>query len=141
MDEATRHVLDDGGRRRIIAALESAWPIDGVRIAWLFGSFPSGAPFRDVDVAVVLDDPLAWRVMARAARALWEACGKPDYEVDVVALDDATPAFRRDVVTRGRRLYERCSGDAASYWVRAVSEHIDFTSRCEALWREEHGST
>jgi predicted nucleotidyltransferase len=109
--------------------------VDGIELGYAFGSFARGEPFRDLDVAVLLDDARNWRTPARAGRAIWEALGRPGFEIDVVPLNDASPAFKRAVVTENRLVFERHSGSAADFWVSAVSEDIDFRE-----WKRAHGA-
>ena len=62
---------------------------------WAFGSRARGTAKRysDLDLAVVTDQPLPWRVMARLAEAFVES--DLPWRVDVVDLADLPPHMRR----------------------------------------------
>lgn len=132
-----RHDLPTEDRFALLARAAAALAaMSQVRVAWAFGSFVRAEPFRDLDVAVVLDEPWSLLSLGRVARMVAEALGWPPWEVDVVPLNDATPAFRWAVVREGRVLYERTPGDATEDWVLARNLWLDF-SAWRALRLEE----
>lgn len=96
-----------------------------VRLAWAHGSFLEGAAFRDIDIAVQFYGPPSWRDPGLVAQAVWEAIGRPPYDVDVVPLNDAVPFFRRKVADEGRLLLEREAGEASEFGGLAASEVIE----------------
>lgn len=129
------HDLPAPERRRWLDAIRRALAaLDEVRLAYAFGSFPRGEPFRDIDVGVLLAEPLSWRVPGRIADAVRAAVPDAPAPVDVVPLNDAPASFRKNVADGGVVLYERVPGAALDFWVRACSEWMDFTA-----WRRAHG--
>jgi predicted nucleotidyltransferase len=108
--------------------------VPAVRVAYVFGSFVRDEPFRDVDVAVLFDEPTSWRLAGRVEAALGEHLDPPRYRFEVVPLNDAPPSFRCEVADHGRVVYEREPRAAIELWVRARSELIDLTA-----WRRAHG--
>jgi predicted nucleotidyltransferase len=122
-----RHTLDREERDPLLSKLSRVVAgVSGVRIVWAFGSFVRNQPFHDLDLGVVVSDPDDWRAVARVLQAAEGALGDSPFPVDVVPLNDATPAMRRRVSSEGRVLYEREVGDALDFRVQATSEHIDF---------------
>lgn len=132
-----RHDLPQERRAAILATaratLAAATP-PGVRLVYAYGSFVRGEGFRDLDLAVLLDDAEQWRLPARVGHAVWEAIGRPTYEVDAVPLNDAAAEFRFQVADQGALLYEREPREAIELWVRAASERTDHLE-----WRRAHG--
>jgi predicted nucleotidyltransferase len=122
------HRLDASARDAFVARLsEGLARAHDVRAAFLFGSFLEGGAFADVDVGVVFDEPYALLDVGRLSNQLWFACDRPAFELDVVPLNDAGVAFRREVAESGQALYERSPGEADDWAVQAISDAIDFT--------------
>jgi predicted nucleotidyltransferase len=113
---------------------EAAAHLEGVVLAVAYGSFLAGEHFRDIDVAVLFDEPLSRRALGAAEDALLAALGGLKLPVDLVPLNDAPPHFRAEVLERGRVLYEREPREAIEAWVRAKSESLDL-----AAWQRVHG--
>lgn len=101
------------------------------RLAWAYGTFITGRPFGDLDIAVQFYGRPAWHEPADVAQAIWEAVGRPAFDVDVVPLNDATPFFRRHIADHGRLLFERAPGEAVEFGGMAVSEVLDLLE-----WRQ-----
>jgi len=132
------HDLPPGERQRLLGAATTALAtFPALRLAWAFGSFTRDEPFRDLDLGVVLDRS-SWRVPARVGQAVWEAVGRPAWDVDVVELNapGAHPRFRRQVAEEGLLLWEREPRDAIEFWVQATSELADLRD-----WQRIHGIT
>jgi predicted nucleotidyltransferase len=96
-----------------------------VRLAWAHGSFLEGGAFHDLDIAVQFYGPPSWRDPGLVAGLVWEAIGKPAFNVDVVPLNDAVPFFRRKVADDGHLLLEREAGEASEFGGLAMSEVIE----------------
>lgn len=104
-----RRVLSAEDRERRSERLAEALARkEAILFAYLFGSFPEGRPFEDVDVAVFLDpghpdalDPLS--IQLHLPARLEEASGLP---VEVILLNDA-PLGVRAAALRGRLLFSR----------------------------------
>jgi predicted nucleotidyltransferase len=105
---------------RIVAALA---PDLGVRLIYAFGSSARGAPgARDVDVAVLLARRPTWdeERMLRAAVAAAEP------RADLVVLNDAPPALRREVLAGGRCLLARSEAERAELEILSLARDLDF---------------
>lgn len=77
-----------------------------VRWAYLFGSAARGTAFRDLDVAVMLDENARGAVaLGRVAARLEAAAG--DIPVDVVDLHGAAPLLAGKIAREGRLLVDR----------------------------------
>jgi len=134
-DEATLHRLAPEARSELLSRVRPVFAsFPAVRVAFAIGSFARGESFRDLDIAVVLESGSSWRLPAQIARAVREALGNPDYEIDVVVMNDATPAFRWEASKQGTLLFERDAGDATDEWVTASSARLDYLE-----WRRIHG--
>jgi predicted nucleotidyltransferase len=115
-------------RKRLIAALERALAArTEIVFACLHGSFLAGGPYRDIDVAVWLDDALLpreerGRYALDLSVALHLELRRP---VDVRALNDASLAFRyhalggRPLVVRDPELFHELRA-------RTWDEYFDF---------------
>lgn len=98
---------------------------DQVLAAWVFGSFLGvDAPFRDLDIAVLLEHPVSWRSAPRVGRALAEALA-PGFPIDVVPLNDAAAGFQHKVVSGGQCIFERAPGVGNSFAAGAASRYFD----------------
>lgn len=95
--------------------------------AFLFGSVARAdeGPSSDVDIAVLLDEPVPGgllRAATLAAEAM-EVLGRGD--VDVVVLNGATPLLRHRVARDGVVLFARSNTDVAEFVIRALHEFVD----------------
>ena len=109
-----------------------------VRLAFLFGSAARGESFHDIDIGVELDEPFRGLELRGLSLRLWEAAGRPQFELDVVPLNDAPPSFREEVSTTGRVLFERWPRYAHDFAVQALSDIIDFR-QAERIVEKEQG--
>lgn len=120
------HHLSPRERDGWLESLASAFACESsVQVAFVFGSFLGGDAFRDLDIAVWLDEPFSLLDVARLTSRLWAAVGRPAFELDVVPLNDAAPAFLAEVAEKGRLLVERHEGAALDLAVRARSDWLD----------------
>lgn len=128
-DAVLVHDLSPRERDAIALALAAALNDEpSVRVAYLFGSFEEGGGFRDVDVAVWVEEPFSLLDLGRLAHRLWAATGRPRFELDVVPLNDAAPEFVARVAEEGRLLRERLPGAALEMATRARSDWLDWQS-------------
>jgi predicted nucleotidyltransferase len=99
-----------------------------VDCAWLFGSVARGeaGPLSDVDVAVLLDAAVPPERRMDIAASLVEElecrCGR----VDLVLLEEASPALRHRVFRDGLLLFERDARRRVAFETRAIQEYLDF---------------
>jgi uncharacterized protein len=123
-------------REEILSRMaRAASRLDGVDLVVVHGSFLEEGRFRDLDVAVLFEEPMSWRSLGPVEGALRTALpSELGLPLEVLPLNDAAPHFRAEVLERGRILYERESRLGLEAWVRAKSESLDFDA-----WRRAHG--
>jgi predicted nucleotidyltransferase len=96
--------------------------------AYLFGSHAEGVarPDSDVDVALLfrpeVDSALKLDTRLTVAAELKRVCHRP---VDVIALDEAPPLLRFQVLKHGRLLFDRDPELRARFQARAMAEYYD----------------
>jgi predicted nucleotidyltransferase len=98
-----------------------------VLLAYAHGSFAADRPFRDLDLAILLRHAASWRDPGRIAQAVWEAIGKPPFDIDVQILNEAGTAFRLQVAESGRPIFQRHPGEATEF--RVLARNMDFELR------------
>jgi predicted nucleotidyltransferase len=104
--------------------------LEGVVLAYLFGSHARGQAWAqsDVDVAVLLenrpDDDRCFDVRLEVIGGLMNLLDTD--EVDVLILNQAPPALRYAVLRDGVLLYCRDRQAMIEFRVRAVNEYLDF---------------
>ncbi len=120
------HVLSEPQRSGFVEKIRQALAYEpAVRTAFLYGSFARGEPFRDVDIGLEMAEPFGLLDVAAVSDRLWEATGRPTFDLDVVPLNDAPPAFRVEVEAKGILLVEAESDAALEFAVRARAEWLD----------------
>ena len=80
---------------------------EDIVFAYLFGSFPVGETFRDIDVAVYTGGELE---LLRLGRFQAELSGLVGVETDIIVLNNlykTDPAFAYELVTTGELLFSR----------------------------------
>ncbi|MBI4704265.1 MAG: hypothetical protein HY744_24425 [Deltaproteobacteria bacterium] len=130
MDDACRlYDLPQAERNALLVAVGAALGrVASVRLGYAFGSFARGEKFRDLDLALLLDPAAAWWEPAEAAQQAWQAAGRPPWDIDVIALDDAAVVFRRGIVLQAGLIFEREAGQARAYEVRVLSLASDLSA-------------
>jgi hypothetical protein len=108
-----------------------------VRFAYLHGSFAAGGPYRDLDVAVWVDEVVVprsgWACYAiDLATALGRELMLP---VDVQVLNAAPLGFRYHAL-RGRLLLARDPDEAAEIRARTWDDYLDFAPFARRYLRE-----
>lgn len=96
--------------------------------AWLFGSTARGeaGPLSDVDVAVLLDESVPRENYLDLAAALAEELERCAPRIDLVVLNQASPALRHRVILDGLLLLERDPRQRIEFEVRSIREALDF---------------
>jgi predicted nucleotidyltransferase len=133
-DEASqRATLISALRREVLARPE-------IVFAYLHGSFLSGGPYRDIDVAIWLDPSRVARDdRGRYALDLSAALHlKLHRPVDVRALNDASLAFRYHAL-KGEALVVRDSEFLDETRARAWDDYLDFLPFARRYLREALG--
>ena len=133
-------MLDDADRSRIAAELQrrlEARP--EIVFAYLHGSFESGGPYRDVDVAVWVDparEPEHGTGYALDLALVLER--GLDARVDVQVLYDAPLAFRYHALA-GRLLFTRDEEFLDELRARTWDEYFDFAPFARQYLRDALG--
>jgi predicted nucleotidyltransferase len=101
---------------------------DEIDCAWLFGSVARGeaGPLSDVDVAVLLNAKVPPEARMDIAAALVEKLESRCDRVDLVLLDEVSPALQHSVIREGLLLVERDADRRVTFEVRAIQEYLDF---------------
>ena len=101
-----------------------------VRFLVLFGSAATGetGPMSDIDLAVYVD-PNRHKsgnieTVLEIGLVLERAIG--DKNIDVVILNDATPAIKFNVIRTGIQIMSTKQGDYEDFYVRTLAEYYDF---------------
>lgn len=112
------HGLDLTGARKVFDAHR-------VEVAWLFGSWVTGAvrPGSDVDVAVLLPDDAGWLAGEAVASDLRARLG---VDVDVVDLRTARLELQATVVQSGRLLHSTDERRRVRFTTEVRSRWFDF---------------
>ena len=112
-----------------------------VRVAYLFGSHARGeaSALSDVDVALLAPDigphqrlNLRLRVMGR----LSTAARIPDFDLDVIVLDESPLTLTGRVVRDGIVIYSSDEPLRAAYESRTFREFVDFSVLADEIDRE-----
>ncbi len=110
-------------RQRIVACLAAH---DEIVVAYLFGSSArgNGSPLSDVDIAVLWGEAPANPLRARAVltEQLARAADKP---VDVILLDDASPALAARVLRESEVLLCRDDDVRVRFEIDAMRRDLD----------------
>lgn len=129
MSELARHHISRGDRKAILETIGSVLArCDMVRFAYAHGSFVDpDLPFRDVDVAVYLDEQIPpdkhldhWmRLQVCLARVI-------RLPLDVHGLNQAHPGFVSEV-SKGRVVFSRDDEEMFDFVERMRLRHMDFS--------------
>ena len=108
LDLPRRRPFGEAERRQLVGAAERVFSGQpGVIAAYLYGSAARGGPARDLDVAVLFDEPFDSGILEPLASAL-ERTGAPrGPDVDLRPLNGAAPRFQAAVLRDGQLLFER----------------------------------
>ena len=103
---------------------------DGIRLAYIYGSFLREGDYRDIDLAVLLDDRLsdphtAYKLSMRIGREV-ERCLVPRRPCDVRMLNGAPIWFRHRVIAEGRNIFSGSEEERVEYEAFVLSEHLDY---------------
>jgi len=95
--------MDQEEKRRVVEKLREALLAESIRLAILFGSFIEMESFRDIDIAVYLEDPQDLDRVLEIGVRLEEKLGIP---IDIAPLQSLPPRFRLKVLTKGLPIIE-----------------------------------
>jgi predicted nucleotidyltransferase len=110
-----------------------------VELAWLHGSVLRGGLCHDIDLGLVVrpDRPRPWEVAQEVCNRL-EPFERPAWiprvpvPWDVRALSKAGPPFLFRVISTGRCVFERSSGERVFFEAQVMSQWIEFRPVWEA---------
>lgn len=136
LEQRGAHSPPDPEQREAILALlrESLHQEAAVLFAYLHGSFLTDGPFRDLDLALYLEEnsealrsPFAYELdlEAHLEMRLRRAAGYP-LPVDVRVLNHAPPAFCYRVIRSGAVLFVRDDGRRTDFETLTLSRYFDF---------------
>lgn len=103
-------------------------PLPSLRVAYLYGSFLSLDDFRDIDIALLIDDGLgeehSLEFAANVGNILEEALGFC-HECDVRVLNDEPVWFKYEIISTGLPLYIRNDDDRTDFETSVLVEYQD----------------
>jgi len=128
------------GNSRIIRHIQDVLATQpSLRIAYLYGSFLRTGDFRDIDIALLIDDGLcrqdASRLAASIGTRLEEALGFR-YECDVRVLNDAPVWFKYETISTGIPVYVRDDDDRIDFETGVLVEYQDIRFMYDQFDRE-----
>jgi predicted nucleotidyltransferase len=103
-----------------------------IELAYLFGSVLKRPDWRDLDIAVLLDQTMVtqrsdWlRYGLRVGAELEQFLGRPRVAVDLRVLNDASLAFQNEVIKTGALILARDRRSQVAYESRVLVEFLDF---------------
>ncbi|ADM28655.1 DNA polymerase beta domain protein region [Ignisphaera aggregans DSM 17230] len=112
--------MDQEEKRKVIEKLREVLQAEGIRLAILFGSFIEAESFRDIDIAIYLEDPQDLDRVLEIGMRLEE---KLDIPIDVAPLQFLSPRFRLKVLTKGLPIIEE-SGLYEAMLIQTLDELI-----------------
>jgi predicted nucleotidyltransferase len=136
LEGVRRFVSDEVLERIAIAARDACAREPNVAVAYLHGSAARSEPAADIDIGILLDEPVTARAAADACEriaAATEAEASPGLALDVRALNGAGPVLRFHAMTEGRRVFERTASERIVIEAAWASEWHDF----EPFWRRQ----
>ncbi|GAB4548712.1 MAG: hypothetical protein Kow0063_43630 [Anaerolineae bacterium] len=113
--------------KEVLPSVLAAYPVE---VAYVYGSVARGTvtPFSDVDIALVLSEPLPpyerLKLEMEIEAAIEDASALRDMDVRVI--DQAPLLVRGKVVQEGVRLYERDQARRVAFEVETRKRYFDF---------------
>ncbi|MEP9411699.1 MAG: nucleotidyltransferase domain-containing protein [Candidatus Brocadia sp.] len=123
-----KNKIDEETKIRILGIIkECICSINGIVFAYLHGSFAEGADFRDIDIALFVEESVnKLEIETTLSYELTEKTGCP---VEVRVVNDAPVAFQMAVLRRGVLLLSR-SEDIRTNFIEKISrkycEYVHF---------------
>ncbi len=97
-----------------------------ILFAYLHGSFQEGGPFRDLDLAVYLDDLPLKQQMAFELKLEERLEREVKYPVDLRVLNNAPTSFAYMVIKKGIKLFVRNDSERVAFEVSTIKKYLDF---------------
>lgn len=99
-----------------------------LRVAYLYGSFLSRNDFRDIDIALLIDDGSDeennLKFTAKVGNVLEEALGF-SHECDLRVLNDDPIWFKYEIISTGMPLYSKNADDRFDFETEVLIEYLD----------------
>jgi hypothetical protein len=103
-------------------------PLPSLRVAYLYGSFLSLDDFRDIDIALLIDDgpgeEHSLEFAANVGNILEEALGFW-HECDLRVLNDEPVWFKYEIISTGMPIYIRNEDDRIDFETSVLVEYQD----------------
>jgi predicted nucleotidyltransferase len=100
-----------------------------IQAAYIFGSTASGRarPDSDIDVAFLIEPAFMSRLPRKYLAELTADTGAAlkTFNIDVILLNSAPPAFAYNVITKGKLVYERSRSARVAFQVRNLNLALD----------------
>lgn len=100
-----------------------------VELAYIFGSILKGANFRDIDVAILVNQKLKpyeqLRLEAKLGKELERAI-KHQKEIDVKILNYSPISFQYEVIRTGKPIFVRDKKVRVRYECQTLSAYLDY---------------
>jgi len=119
--------------RDVLATLPS------LRVAYLYGSFLSREDFRDIDIALLVDEQDCGEESLAYASRVADSLGTVlafRHECDVRVINHEPVWFQYEVISSGRALYVRDEDDRIDFETRVLVEYQDMKSLYDLFDRE-----
>jgi len=119
--------MDKGGKKKIEKTIRKVLTKrNEISFAYLHGSFPKEARFRDIDVAVYLENIPAsiLEYELQLETELMTAVGK--HIIDVRVLNTAPLSFRYNVIKQGMILLVKNEDKRVDFQEKTISAYLDF---------------
>ncbi|MFA7694045.1 MAG: nucleotidyltransferase domain-containing protein [Methanoregula sp.] len=128
------------GKEQIIARIRDVFAsLPSIRVGYIYGSFLSRNDFRDIDIALLVDehtsgdDPLTYA--SRVADVLGAALGF-SHECDARVINHEPVWFQYEVIRSGRAVYVRDENGRLDFETRVLIEYQDLKFMYDLFDRE-----
>jgi predicted nucleotidyltransferase len=129
-----------GDKEEIIRKMRDVLPsIPSLRLAYVYGSFLSREDFRDIDIALLVDegyDQNTFPGFASEAGTRLEDSLDFRWECDVRVLNDLPVWLKYEIISTGKLLYVRNEDDRIDFETQVLVEYQDMKSLYDLFDRE-----
>jgi len=109
-----------------------------VVLAYVFGSFLESDSFKDMDIALLLDDKIVGtsevsfpKFALKLASELEKSVAPPRLDFDLKVLNLTPIYFQYEVIKKGTLVFSRSEVESVQYEVRVISEYLDYKPALE----------
>ena len=95
-----------------------------IELAYLHGSFLTGLQHEesDLDIALYLNQKADYDFLSETINAMEDIL---ESKIDLGLLNDSSPVFAYQVLTKGKLIFERNQGFKDRYFIKVVNEYFD----------------